>query len=77
MFYKIILFLVDYIVKKWHFYPKISKIRQYIEVILSETNDGYHTKNNNIHFPNSVCVEISALIGHISCVIITDLLGMK
>ena len=40
MFYKIISFLVDYIVKKWHFCPKISKIRQYIEVILSETNDG-------------------------------------
>ena len=32
-FYKINLFLVDYIVKKWHFCPKISKIRQYIEVI--------------------------------------------
>ena len=40
MFYKIISFLVDYIVKKWYFCPQISKIRQYLEVILSETNDG-------------------------------------
>ena len=40
MFYKIISFLVDYIMKKKTFFPKISKIRQYIEVILSETNDG-------------------------------------
>ena len=40
MFYKIISFLVDYIVKNDIFAPKISKIRQYIEVILSETNDG-------------------------------------
>ena len=40
MSYKIISFLVDYIVEKWHFCPQISKIRQYIEVILSETNDG-------------------------------------
>ena len=38
MFYKIISVLVDYIVKKWHFCPKISKIRQYTEEILSETN---------------------------------------
>ena len=44
MFYKIISFLVDYIVKKWHFCSKISKIMQYIEVILSETNDGYSYK---------------------------------
>ena len=44
MFYKIISFLVGYIVKKWHFCPKISKIRQYIEVILSETNDGLSYK---------------------------------
>ena len=35
MFYKIISFLVDYIVKKWR--PQISKIRQYTEEILSET----------------------------------------
>ena len=40
MFYNIISFLVDYIVKKMTFLPKISKIRQYIEIILSETNDG-------------------------------------
>ena len=39
MFYKIISFLVEYIVKNGIF-GKISKIRQYIEVILSETNDG-------------------------------------
>ena len=40
MFYKIISCFVDYIVYKWHFYPKMgSKIRQYMEVILSETND--------------------------------------
>ena len=38
MLYRIILFLVDYVGKKWHFCPKISKIRQYTEVILSETN---------------------------------------
>ena len=38
MFYKIISVLVDYIVKKWHFRPQISKIRQYTEEILSETN---------------------------------------
>ena len=38
MFYKIISGLVDYIVKKWQFCPKISKIRQYTEEILSETN---------------------------------------
>ena len=40
MFYKTISFLVDYIVEKMTFLPQISKIRQYIEVILSETNDG-------------------------------------
>ena len=41
MFYKIILFLVDYIVKKMTFLPQnLKKIRQYLEVILSETNDG-------------------------------------
>ena len=41
LFYKIISVLVDYIVKKMTFFcPKISKIVQYIEVILSETNDG-------------------------------------
>ena len=28
-----------------------------------------------MHFPKCLCVEISALIGHISCVIITDLLS--
>ena len=39
LFYKHFPFLVDYIAKKRHFRPKISKIRQYIEVILSETND--------------------------------------
>ena len=39
MFYKYFPFLVDYIAKKWHFRPKIFKIRQYIEVILSETHD--------------------------------------
>ena len=39
VFYKYFLFLVDYLAKKRHFRPKISKIRQYIEVILSETND--------------------------------------
>ena len=37
--YKHFPFLVDYIVKKWHFRPKISNIRQYMEVILPETND--------------------------------------
>ena len=39
MFYKYFPFLVDYIAKKWHFRPKISKIRRYMEVILSETID--------------------------------------
>ena len=38
MFYKLILFLVDYIAKKWVFAPKISKIRQYTEVIFPDTN---------------------------------------
>ena len=38
--YKYIRFnLVDYIAKKWHFPVKISKIRRYMEAILSETND--------------------------------------
>ena len=32
MFYKYFPFLVDYIAKKWHFRPKISKIRRYIKV---------------------------------------------
>ena len=39
MFYKHFPFLVDYIAKNDIFRPKISKIMQYIEVILSETND--------------------------------------
>ena len=39
MFYKYFPFLVDYIKKKRHFRLKISKIRQYMEVMLSETDD--------------------------------------
>ena len=38
MFYKYFPFLVDYIVQKWHFAQNL-KIRRYMEVILSETND--------------------------------------
>ena len=45
MFYKIIPFLVDYIAKKWRFCPKISKIWQYTEVILPDTNA---VKSNNL-----------------------------
>ena len=41
MIYKYFPFLVDYIAKKWHFRLKISKIRRYMEVILSETHDDY------------------------------------
>ena len=74
MFYKIISFLVDYIVKKCHFCPKISKIRQYIEVIFFlKPMTATHTNNKLIHFPKFLCIEISALIGHISWLIITDL----
>ena len=41
MFYKIIPLLVDYIVKNDIFAPKSPKLGNiYIEVILSETNDG-------------------------------------
>ena len=52
MFYKYYPFLVDYIAKKWYFGPKISKIRQWMEVILSETNDdqSYKVQNKSI-FP--------------------------
>ena len=32
-----------------------------------------HTNKKKIHFPKFLCVEFSALIGHISWVIITDL----
>ena len=28
-----------------------------------------HTNNKQIHFPKCLCVEIFALIGHISCVL--------
>ena len=38
MFYKIIPFLVDEIAKNGCFCPKISKIWQYTEVILPDTN---------------------------------------
>ena len=39
MFYEYFPFLVDYIAKKWHFRPKIAKIRRYMEVILAENID--------------------------------------
>ena len=71
MFYKIISFLVDYVVKKWHFSPKISKIRQY------RSNFVWNQWRLIIQITNKyifLYVEISALIGHISCAIITDLL---
>ena len=50
VFYKYFSFLVDYIAKKWHFCPKISKIRQCMEVILSETNGdlSYKVQNKTI-----------------------------
>ena len=52
MFYKIIPFLVDLIAKKWRFGPKISKIWQYTEVILPDTNavDSNNLKNKQLFF---------------------------
>ena len=56
MFYKIISFLVDYIVKKWQFCPKISKIRQYTEEILVWNQYLLIIQIRNIQFfPMFVC----------------------
>ena len=67
MFYKIIPVLVDYnfyIAKKWHFCPKISKIRQYTEVILPDTNavNSNNLKNKQL-FPNFVPWNFDSLLG--------------
>ena len=55
MFYKKNSFLVDYIVKKWHFCPKISKIRQYTEEICLKPIPTNYTNKKYTIFPMFVC----------------------
>ena len=73
MFYKIIPFLVDLIAKKWRFCLKISKIWQFTEAILPDTNavKSNNLKNKQLFFL-ILYGEISVLIGPIPRLFVTD-----